>query len=389
ACVSARELMIGKLIGISALGLSVVVIWIGAMIGVAYAEPSSPLGFLVPALASLGETPWVAAAMIFYFLAGYLTIGMLFLAAGVLSDSMQEAQAYLTPLAFVIAAPSVGLSVLLYRDPNGLLPRIGSWIPLYTPVTMLARLQSGVSHLDIFGTAAMLLAFGGLELFLLGRLFENNLIKTGQGFHLSDNVRRTVRRGMVLVVILAVLAVGAVTRHRAPTPPNAADGAAAMRTRGEGIFKTACASCHDPAAARAPSREQLAAFTAERVVAALTSGAMKPMAAGLGEADIRAVAAYLTGGEPVAASGAQADPPPCPAAAFSMAGAGWNGWSTDPRNWRFQPDPGLAAADIPRLKVKWALGYLGGKYRQPSLVGSPLFLTSLGGAVYSLAAQTA
>ena len=76
--------------------------------------------------------------MAFYFLAGYLTLGMLFLAVGAVSDSMQQAQAYLTPLMLVIATPLAVMGTLLARDPNGLVAHVVSWIPLYTPVVMLA-----------------------------------------------------------------------------------------------------------------------------------------------------------------------------------------------------------------------------------------------------------
>src|SRR5260370_833731 len=89
-------------------------------------------------------------------------------------------------------------------------------------------------------------------------------------------------------------------------------GCTRLRTRGETVLKTACASCHEPAVGRAPIHEQLAAFAPDRVVAALTSGAMKPMAASLSEADMRAVATYLTGRQPVGSSSATPDPPPCP-----------------------------------------------------------------------------
>jgi polyvinyl alcohol dehydrogenase (cytochrome) len=386
ACVSAQELMVGKLLGISAIGLSIVGIWVAATIGIVHVEPSSPLGVLVPALASLSRTPGLAAAMIFYFLAGYLTIGMIFLAVGTISDSMQEAQSYLAPLMLLIGAPAAGLATLIYRDPNSLVPQIFSWIPLYTPVTMLARLQSGVSSFDIFGTAVVLLAFGALELFLLGRLFKNNLIQTGQGFRLTGKTRRTAFRVAALGVIMAAVAVAVVVRHnRISTPAPEGDETTALRARGANIFQTACANCHEPAVGRAPNHEQLAVLTPERVVEALTSGTMNPMAAGLSDADIRAVATYLTGRQPIASSATAADPPPCPKpATFSNDDAGWNGWSTDPRNWRFQPDPGLAPSDIPRLKVKWAFSYVGGKYGQPTIMGGRLFLTSVSGAVYSL-----
>ena len=107
ACVTPRELMFGKLVGISAIGLSIVGIWVVGTIAIVKVNPSSPLGFLIPALASVWQTPVIAAAMIFYFLAGFLTIGMIFLAIALVCDNMQEAQAYLMPVTLLITAPSI------------------------------------------------------------------------------------------------------------------------------------------------------------------------------------------------------------------------------------------------------------------------------------------
>ena len=179
--------MIGKLAGISSIGLSIVGIWVAAAVLILNLYPSSPLGFLLPALASLSQTPGIAAAMFFYFLVGLLTIGMIFLAVGLARESMQEAQAYLMPVALIIAVPTALVSAVIIRDPNGLIPRIFSWIPIYTPVIMLARLESGVSRFELFGTAAVLLAFGAVELFVLGQLFEANLIQTGRGPSITAN----------------------------------------------------------------------------------------------------------------------------------------------------------------------------------------------------------
>jgi polyvinyl alcohol dehydrogenase (cytochrome) len=388
ACVSAGEFLVGKLLGIAAIGLSIIGIWLSAAIGILYAEPSSPLGFLVPAFASISQTPGIAAAMIFYFLAGHLTIGMIFLAVGAVSYSMRDVQGYLMPLGLLVAVPAAGLVNLVYRDPNGLVTQIFSWIPLYTPMIMLARLQNGVSTFEIFGTTIALLAFGSVELFLLGRLFENKLIQTGQGFHVAPKTRRTASRVAALCLVMVTAAV--IVRHnRISAPPHQTDQTVALHRRGETVFKTACARCHEPAVGRAPSHQQLASFAPDKLVAALTSGVMKPMAASLSEADMRAVATYLTDRQPVGSSAAAADPPACAKpATFTMHGSGWNGWSIDPRNWRFQPNPGLSASDVPRLDVKWAFSYVGGKYGQPTVVGGRLFLTSMSGAVYSLDAKT-
>ncbi len=355
--------------------------WVAGAVLILNLYPSSPLGFLLPALASLSQTPGIAAAMVFYFLVGFLTIGMIFLTVGLTRESLQEAQAYLMPLALIIAVPTALVSTVIFRDPNGLMPRIFSWIPIYTPVIMLVRLESGVSRFELFGTAAVLLAFGAVELFLLGQLFETNLIQTGGGLSITANTRRVGIVGLAITIAAAVL----IVRHNR-APAKSTDESAGLRSRGEAIFQTACAQCHDPAVGRAPGRRQLASFAPLDIVHSLTSGTMQPMAAELGDTDIRAVATYLTGRQSSAVATVAADPPPCPnPGAFTMTAGSWNGWSIAPRNWRYQPDPGLTAAEIPRLKVKWAFNYPGGNY---GIVGGRLFLTSRGGAVYSLDART-
>jgi polyvinyl alcohol dehydrogenase (cytochrome) len=166
---------------------------------------------------------------------------------------------------------------------------------------------------------------------------------------------------------------------------------AAMREKGETLFKARCASCHDPAVERAPSKGQLAGRWPEEVVSALTTGSMTAMAAGMSEDDKVAVAAFLTGRTPEAeTAGPPPDPPACaaPAPRFSLAGPGWNGWSIDPKNSRHQPNPGLAAADVPRLKVKWAMTVSGGRYGQPTIAGGQVFLPTGSGRVYALDART-
>jgi polyvinyl alcohol dehydrogenase (cytochrome) len=64
---------------------------------------------------------------------------------------------------------------------------------------------------------------------------------------------------------------------------------------GATIYKSLCASCHDAGVERAPNRESLKAMSAERVLAAMESGAMVPMAGRLSAAERRALAEFLTG----------------------------------------------------------------------------------------------
>lgn len=159
---------------------------------------------------------------------------------------------------------------------------------------------------------------------------------------------------------------------------------------GQDLFKARCASCHDPALERAPSREQLGQRWPDDIAKALKTGVMQPMASGLGDAQIASIADYLTGGRPAGANPfTQVDPPKCATnPKFTTTGRNWNGWGVDNTNHRYQPNGGLKARDAPRLKVKWAFTYIGARYSQPVVVGGRLFMTSGSGTVYAFDAKS-
>ena len=70
----------------------------------------------------------------------------------------------------------------------------------------------------------------------------------------------------------------------------------------------------------------------------------------------------------------------------------WNGWGLNTANTRFQSAAraGFTAADVPRLRLKWAFGFPGDLWAnaQVALAGGRVFVGSAGGHVYSLDATT-
>jgi polyvinyl alcohol dehydrogenase (cytochrome) len=160
---------------------------------------------------------------------------------------------------------------------------------------------------------------------------------------------------------------------------------------GAALYRDRCATCHDgKPQPRMPSHQELSARTPESIHRAMVDGAMKPQSAGLTEADGRAIASFITGKAfatlPAATTGQCTGKP----AALRLDGPGWNGWGNDPENTRYQQNPGLTAADIPNLKLKWAFAFAGDTARsaQPAVVGGRVFTGSTGGAVVSLDAAT-
>jgi polyvinyl alcohol dehydrogenase (cytochrome) len=159
-------------------------------------------------------------------------------------------------------------------------------------------------------------------------------------------------------------------------------------------FTGRCASCHDNGTGGAPDRYGLNRLTPEQVLETLASGAHAGYVQGLTEWQTKVVAVYV-GGRPLGAAeagDASRMPNRCVnAAAFRpFTGSEWNGWGGDASNTRFQATPGLTAAEIPKLTLKWAFGFPMGNsaYGQPAVVGGRVFVGADTGFVYALDAAT-
>jgi polyvinyl alcohol dehydrogenase (cytochrome) len=168
---------------------------------------------------------------------------------------------------------------------------------------------------------------------------------------------------------------------------------------GAAIYKQRCASCHDTPEGRTPPLSAIKEMRGEAIYVALTSGAMKIQAQGLSTAEIFMLLGHIapTGGTSTDAASLE---PTCKnksafdAAALSkaMSAPRWNGWSPTFSNARFQDasGAGLRAADISKLKLKWAfnLGDVTTARSQPTVAGGRVFIASVTGVVYALDANS-
>jgi polyvinyl alcohol dehydrogenase (cytochrome) len=153
----------------------------------------------------------------------------------------------------------------------------------------------------------------------------------------------------------------------------------------EQTFEQSCAVCHNNPATRAPSRNTLQAMSPSFIVAALSSGIMRAQGSGLSSQQRAALAEYLTG-QKIAAErpmGGRCSGTP---AGLSLEGPQFNGWGANVENWRFQRQPGLSAARVGQLELKWAFGIPGAvaMYGQPTIAAGRVFFGAQNGHVYSL-----
>jgi ABC-2 type transport system permease protein len=165
------QLMLGKIFGIGAVGLTQFFIWI-ILIGVlstvlnsmipadvlqqvqqnanqmpgANQQGSEAIRGLAQAQLSLSTINWglVIFCFIFYFFGGYLFYASLFAAIGsAVNEDAQDAQSLVFPVTLPIIL-SIIIMINAINDPGGQLATWSSLIPFFSPIVMMARVPFGV-----------------------------------------------------------------------------------------------------------------------------------------------------------------------------------------------------------------------------------------------------
>jgi ABC-2 type transport system permease protein len=165
------QLMMGKIIGIGAVGLIQFLIWIVLVFGIQFAvallfpslvhsmqgQPIQPAGMQAAQAVQEGGAmsgmmkglstinfPLIIGCFIFYFIGGYLLYSSLFAAVGsAVNEDPQDAQSLLLPITMPIIFAIV-IMMKAVNDPNSGIAIFGSLFPLTSPIVMMARVAYGV-----------------------------------------------------------------------------------------------------------------------------------------------------------------------------------------------------------------------------------------------------
>ncbi len=165
---SANDLMAGKIIGLSALGLTQMGFWL--LIGVAIS-----LKFAIT-LISLQS----AVVLFAYFILGYLLYAAIFVAAGSPVSTEQEAQQVTSYLTMFLLIPLV-FAILVVQNPNSVLVKILTFFPLLTPSMMAMRVPLQMpSVLEIAVTMTVLGLSGVGAVWVAGKIFRTTILLVGK-----------------------------------------------------------------------------------------------------------------------------------------------------------------------------------------------------------------
>jgi ABC-2 type transport system permease protein len=206
------QLMLGKILGIAAVGVMQFGIWI-LLITVLSSGVLGYFGLKMPQkqmmeqvqqkmaqtdpeaqevmeqqnnkvmefLANFDQVPLgkIAFVFLFYFLGGYLMYGALFAAVGASVDSIQESQQFQFPLTLPLLIGYFGLFMFILRDPHGTVSFWLSIIPFTSPVAMVGRIAFDVPLWELLLSMALLVGGFILTTWIAGRIYRVGILMTG------------------------------------------------------------------------------------------------------------------------------------------------------------------------------------------------------------------
>jgi ABC-2 type transport system permease protein len=207
-------LMLGKIIGIGAVGLTQFLMWIGlivvlvmvaqafiphellqevnniqkanAMGNAQVAQSSEAARQIFAVKQSIQHTNWllIIGCFIFYFIGGYLFYASLFAAVGsVVNEDPQEAQSLLLPISMPIIFSFIIMSIAS-QDPGGSLAVWASMIPFSSPIVMMARIPYGVPtsvpYWQLLLSMALLASGFLFTTWMAGKIYRTGILLYGK-----------------------------------------------------------------------------------------------------------------------------------------------------------------------------------------------------------------
>lgn len=193
----ADTLLAGKVLGIGAVGLTQMLVWVCAAAllfryrgGLLAAAGLPDLPITLPTI-GLG----MLAVLLLFFLLGFTLYASLFAAVGAMVSSEQEAQQAAQPVIFLMIAAILFLQPVL-QNPNSRMAEVVSWIPFTAPVIMPLRLtlttvSTGELTLVLTGIAATC----ALAVWMAARIYRVGLLMYGKRPTIPELVRWIRRAG--------------------------------------------------------------------------------------------------------------------------------------------------------------------------------------------------
>lgn len=182
------QIMIGKLIGVSLMGLTQLMIWAAAFSALAI--------YVVPTMVAQGKSinlphlpPFFFVYFFLFFVLGYFIYATIYALVGSMVTTSQEGGQMAMPVVFLLMA-GLYLAFPVIRAPNSPFAFWVSMVPFFAPITMIVRI---VTQKPPFWQIALSLAIGFatviLLLWLASRIYRIGMLMYGKRATIPEVVR--------------------------------------------------------------------------------------------------------------------------------------------------------------------------------------------------------
>ncbi len=183
--VSYKELLIGKVFGLGAVGLTQILIW--QTIGIALLSSNPLVSAIVQDNVHVSIPILVLASI--YFILGYFVFASIMAGVGAVATTSREGQ-QLTGIFTITGAIPLIISEFMIANPNALLVRALSYFPLTSPITMIMRLSlTEVPLYEIVISILVLAASTYIIIELSVRIFRASLLMSGKKPTISELIQ--------------------------------------------------------------------------------------------------------------------------------------------------------------------------------------------------------
>jgi len=205
------ELMLGKIIGVGAVGLTQFAIWAiliplismgaslafgmdaesmnaSANMSAAEIDPDDMQAMIGLAMHEIGNINWwfMIPAFVFYFLGGYFLYASLFAAVGsAMGDDLGEGQSLTIPITIPVLL-AFYIMMAAVQAPNSSMAVWSSIFPLFSPIVMPARLAFGPPLWEIALSMVLLAAASVFFVWLSGRIYRVGILMYGKKVTLKE-----------------------------------------------------------------------------------------------------------------------------------------------------------------------------------------------------------
>lgn len=208
------QLMMGKIIGIGAVGLTQFIIWIVLLFMMQMAIPvifpdlmtqmndaamqnNEGLSMAATAMQGISSLPLmkILFSFLFYFLAGYLTYASVFAAVGsVVSEDQQEAQQLVFPILMPIIIGFVIMTKAV-NDPNSNEAIFGSIFPLTSPIVMMGRITYDIPVWQMALSMTLLVLCFLFFTWVTAKIYRTGILMYGKKPSWKEMIKWAFRKG--------------------------------------------------------------------------------------------------------------------------------------------------------------------------------------------------